>query len=94
MKTGLSVPAPAGNGEKEAEIAGKAGIIGLANRLGRRRRVEVDGHPEMRGSFKDREKARGVKKQAPGSAIDESAAKTELCDAAAFDWLSSRDCPN
>jgi hypothetical protein len=56
--------------------------------------VEVDGHPEMRGSFKDREKARGVKKQAPGSAIDESAAKTELCDAAAFDWLSSRDCPN
>jgi hypothetical protein len=64
MKAGLSVPAPACDGEKEAEIAGKVGIIGLANRLGRRRGVEVDRHSEMRGGFKNREEARVVKKQA------------------------------
>jgi len=37
MKSGLSVPAPARDGEKEAEFTGKAGIISVADRLGRRR---------------------------------------------------------
>lgn len=32
MKAGLSMPAS--DGEKEAEFTGKAGIIGLADRLG------------------------------------------------------------
>jgi hypothetical protein len=82
MKAGLSVPAPARDGEKEAEFTGKARKIGLADRLGRRRGVEVDGNTEMSRSLKDREEARIVKKQAAGGAIEESAVKAEACDAA------------
>ena len=36
VKTGFSVPAPAGDGKQEAEIAGEARVIGLADRLRRR----------------------------------------------------------
>lgn len=60
MKAGLSVPAPARDGQKEAEFTGKAGIIGLANWFGRRRGVKVDRNSEMSGGLKDREEARIV----------------------------------
>ena len=82
MKARLSVPAPARDGEKEAEFTGKAGIIGLADRLGRRRRVEVDGNTKMSGGLKDREEARIVKKKAIGGAIKESTVKSKACDTA------------
>jgi hypothetical protein len=82
MKARLSVPAPARDGEKEAEFTGKAGIIGLADRLGRRRRVEVDGNTKMSGGLKDREEARIVKKKAIGGAIEESAVEAEAGDTA------------
>ena len=82
MKSGLSVPAPARDGEKEAEFTGKAGIISVADRLGRRRGVEVDGNTKMSRSLKDREEARIVKKQTTGCAIEESAVEAEAGDAA------------
>jgi hypothetical protein len=82
MKAGLSVPAPARDGEKKAEFTGKAGIIGHADRLGRRRGVEVDGNSKMSGGLKDREEARIVKKKAIGGAIEESAVKSKACDTA------------
>jgi hypothetical protein len=46
-------------------------IIGLADRLGRRRGVEVDGNTKMSRGLKDREEARVVKKQTTGRAIEE-----------------------
>jgi len=82
MKAGLSVPAPARDGEKKAEFTGKAGKISLADRLGRRRGVEVEGNTKMSRSLKDREEARIVKKQAAGGAIEESAVEAEAGDAA------------
>jgi len=82
MKPGLSVPAPARDGEKEAEFTGKAGIISLADRLGRRRGVEVDGNTKMSRNIKDREETRIVKKQTTGRAIEESTVEAEAGDAA------------
>src|ERR1035437_10241396 len=82
MKAGLSVPAPARDGEKEAEFTGKAGIISLADRLGRRRGVEVNGNIKMSRSLKDREEARIVKKQTTGRAVEESTVEAEAGDAA------------
>ena len=82
MKAGLSVPAPARDGEKKAEFPGKAGIIGHADRPGRRRGMEIDRNSKMSGGLKDREEARIVKKKTIGGAIEESAVKSKACDTA------------
>ena len=63
-------------------MARKAGIIGFAYRLGRRRGVEIDGNSQMGGSFKDREEVRIVEKQASSRTVKKSAVKAEAGDAA------------
>ena len=49
----FGVPTPARDGEQVAELAGKAGEVGLADRLGRWCRVKVYGNLKLSGSLKD-----------------------------------------
>jgi hypothetical protein len=65
-----------------AELSGKAGEVGLADRLGRRCGVKVNGSLEVSSSLKDREEARIIKEKASRGPVKESATKTEAGDAA------------
>jgi hypothetical protein len=78
----FGVPTPARDGEQVAELPGKAGEVGLADRLGRRCRVKVYGNLKLSGSLKDGKEARIVKEKASCGAIKKSAMKAETGDAA------------
>jgi hypothetical protein len=71
VQTGFGVSCPARTGKQTPCLARQAGEAGAVNRRRRRRRrrVKVDGHAQMHGGLKNRQKAAVVKKQPVCSAV-------------------------
>ena len=79
---GVVVPAPGGQRQGEAEIAGQVVVIGVAHRFGGDAGVQVDRQVEASGRRQDRIEARIVEEAAVGRAVHQHAVEAELRDGA------------
>ena len=82
VQGGLRVPAPAGDREKVAEVAGQAAEVGLHDGVGRRRGMEIDRYVEGDGGFEDGRETRIVEEEAAGGAVEHGPLEAELRDGA------------
>jgi hypothetical protein len=78
----FGVPAPTGDGEKRASVAGEVSVVGLLNDGRRGRGVEVEWDAEGFGGFEDGEELGRVEEFAIGGAVDVEAFEAKGVDAA------------
>ena len=76
------MPSPTRDREEQAKIAGKTGVVSIANFLRRRVRVQINWNSKRRSGFENRKEARIVEKKSVRGAVEKNSIETELRDAA------------
>ena len=82
MQGSLGVPAPAGDRQQVAEVAGQAAEVGLPHSLGRWRGMEIDRHIQRNGRLEDGGEAWIIEEEAVGGAVEHGALEAMLRDTA------------